>query len=544
MSQIVVEMSSEEAKLYQGIQSIISQQAKMERGFTKIASSSRQAGREAAQLARQAKRVYEETRTPQERYNRKLEDMQRLLEKNKISHDTYRRAAAQAKDELLGVQQAGTAAFGATAISQLTTFAAGFLSVSNAVGTVTSALNEMQAVRAQSAQKARESRMGMGSLAQVANSPEEMKQLTKKAEDLYAGGGAASKDEAARVVFAIKSAGSMDQFELFKEMRATGLVESPDIMARAATTLLSSMGEEETGSIRDLVSKAFGASAYSPATAEAILEASARSGGTARALGYSDESVLAGTAVMSKTTGSAEIGGTALSSLLDSLDEKGDEYRGMTLPEAIKKLKAKGLEGEELQKYLGRKEAVRAYRDLSQNMDLFLEARGSVERAQANDEIGRKLGYYKVDPSLVAARDAESSQAELENERKTLGTYSNVADTILNKRETRRMKMGVGEFANWGERKLEQFARWWQGDVEFVQSDPSPYARRRVAQIEADRASDGGTLEAIRQDLADTATAQKEAAAVMKEAAETMLRANTRQGALAPLSAVPQPALR
>jgi len=49
MAQVVVEMSSDEAKLYRGMQRIIEQQNKLDRGNKKVQQSGKQAGKEQEQ---------------------------------------------------------------------------------------------------------------------------------------------------------------------------------------------------------------------------------------------------------------------------------------------------------------------------------------------------------------------------------------------------------------------------------------------------------------------------------------------------------------
>jgi hypothetical protein len=108
----------------------------------------------------------------------------------------------------------------------------------------------------------------------------------------------------------LESAGAGQYQELFTQLRAAGIVEQPDIMARAAKTTITAMGEAETGTFRDLVSKAFGASKFSPALAEQLLEAASKSSVSAKGIGLSDEEILAATAVVSSAKGRAETGGT------------------------------------------------------------------------------------------------------------------------------------------------------------------------------------------------------------------------------------------
>ncbi len=83
-----------------------------------------EARRKHEELGRSGQRVWEQTRTPLERYNAKLVDLKSLLRDGAISHDTYRRAVARAKEELNRAGEAGQEAFGTKALSMLSRFGA------------------------------------------------------------------------------------------------------------------------------------------------------------------------------------------------------------------------------------------------------------------------------------------------------------------------------------------------------------------------------------------------------------------------------------
>ncbi len=388
MAQIAIEMTSEEARLWQGFQRIIRQQQKLEGGLGRTSRKTEQSAKKAT-------------------------------------------LAEQAYDK----------AFGRAAISSLSSFASGVVGIGAAVTTVISLFQEMHAEAQRVAEAYKESVVGVGSLAQLAETPQEMKRLVAAANKTFAEGGGNTLDDAAKLVFALESAGALDERELFSQLKAKNLVEEPDVLARAAATLNTSIGEEETGGFRPLVSKAFGASKFAPATAEALLEAAARSGGSAKALGISDEELLAATAVESKATGSAEIGGTAVASLLRSLDKKGT-FVGKGLMESLEEIEGMNLQGEELQKYFGRQEAVRAYRDLLANKDLVAEAMSEVQTAEAQDRVSQKLALSEGVPSLDAAQEAKKAEARRTVASEEIGTFHNLADALVDQRAAETLQDG------------------------------------------------------------------------------------------------------
>jgi len=414
MSKVTVELTGDEAKLFRSYQKIIDQQAKMEAGEKKVGN---QASVTAAKLEK--------------------------------------------------VGQKGKQAFGSSAVGSLAKYAAGVVSIGAATQTAIRALNEMAAISAEAGQRARESRRGVGSLAQLARSPEEMQALHAAAKQTFAEGGADTEDEAARTVFAIKSAGGMKHRKMFSQLKATGLVETPDLMARGAATMQASMGKAETGDMRALVSKAFGASQFSPSSAEELLEAASRSGTAAAAMGFSDEELLAAAPVVATAKGGAEMGGTYLAQMMRTLKEK-NEFKGMTLKQSVQAIKAKGMTPEQTKKWFGRSQGQEAYELLAANMPMYDKALSEVNTAQATDRVGIQLGLSKAIPSLDAANTAQRAQANRELSEEGLGTSHNLANAVLDNQVARMRKGGSWRSTILAWRAAANTSRKISGDDQFL----------------------------------------------------------------------------
>ncbi len=104
-------------------------------------------------------------------------------------------------------------------------------------------------------------------------------------------------------------------------------------MAKAAD-VMSAMGVKETGSHEQLASKFIAAAApVSGVSASGIALATTRAAADAKLLGLSDEELIAAVSAVSSTTGSAELAGTQVASLLKSMTEKGfvEEHKGKSL---------------------------------------------------------------------------------------------------------------------------------------------------------------------------------------------------------------------
>ena len=439
----------------------IQRERTIELGRRQTESAQRRARYEEA-LGQKRKQILSEIETPQQRYNAKLRDLNKLLRAGKLTQDQYSTAVRKTRQELVEQAAAGQKA---TALGGITSMVASWVSVGTAIAAATAAVRDYQAEKEAAAQRAIEASRGMGSLAQLADTPQEHKKLQDKARELHLSGAVASEDEGARVVFALESANSMKQFDLFKQAGSAKLFADLAPLAKAAATLKTSMGEKETGTTRDIVSKSLGASKFSPASAEQLLEASARSGGSAGALGFSDESVLAGTAIMATATGSASEGGTTMASLLRSLDEKRGELTDekgeapKTLKGALLAIKEKNLSSEELKKLLGRSEAVRAYRGLTQNMPRYEEALAATHAAQRDDLVGQKLRLHEADPHLMGAKMRVQSQARNEQSLRQAGSARNISEAYLLDSEAADREAGYNEAMVWGRDKLRRWRR-------------------------------------------------------------------------------------
>jgi len=499
--QVVVEMSANEAKMWQAFKRLEQAEGGAENALKRISGAAKESSREHRALERDAKRVYESTRTPQERYNRDLDKLKGHLEANRISTGTYSRAVEKLGQDYRKTQQSGTAAFGTQALSDLRGLALGMVGVSSAVYQVIAAFREMEQVREEAASKQLTDRKSFGKLAQLAGSEEEMKRFADAANRAYGIGAGETRGQAAELVFSLQSAGALDQLDLFAQMEARGLVDDSGNMAKSATTLKTSMGEKETGNLRAIISKAFGASNFSPATAEKILEAASRSGVAAGEMGIADEEVLAATAILSKAKGNAEEAGTYQAQMMRTLLEKG-AFKGKSLVDIIdeidrmekggadaaeifgwsaskKRLMEMGLTDDQatawfksatnekdarnagltveqyasrywateapkvglsqndFKEWFGRAQGQEAYTVLRNNMAELRQAIRETQQAQTDDYVGKKLGLADSVPELAASRQRDKATKAVELATLGSGTWRNLSDAYIEERRAK-----------------------------------------------------------------------------------------------------------
>ncbi|WP_296458648.1 hypothetical protein [Rubinisphaera sp.] len=280
-------------------------------------------------------------------------------------------------------------------------------------------------------------------------------------------------------------------------------------------TLQASVGRAEAGSYNDIASKAFAASSFSPATAEALLESAAKGGGSISRLRMTDEELLAATAIAAKSSGSAEQGGTQINSLLASLEQAGG-FEGKSLKSALESIQAMNMNGEELFKYFGRKESVAGFDTLLKNMDLFEEAISKINEAQRTNLAGQKIGLNSLIPEIAAPQALQESENLQALAFSQEATYANFAATIRNKRLTQAQESmgGAGYIGEYMWQTLEKAAAYpFGGDSAFVRSqesrqfleavDPATLSRIQNANSYYDsqssdrRQSQAGTVDAL-----------------------------------------------
>jgi len=394
-SQIVVEMTGQEAKLWQSLQKVVGQQQKMEDGFKKTGQTARDTG-------------------------------------NKMK---------TAGDQ-------GSKAFGDGAVGKLAQFAAGFVGISAVVSTVTQLLNDMAQTAEEAATKAKESVIGAGTLAQLAASPEEFKALLAEGRTAYASGVGRSETEAMDLMYQLQSAGfSKQDKDLMNRMAGVGYLKTGDVteMVGAIKGFGASMGIKETGSVRDLVNKAIGAAGTTSASPAAMLIGGAKATGAAAALGLSDEELWAAMGITTAKVVDPRIAGTQINAFLSKVaaDEE-FEGKGMSLKQIIETIQAKNLKRADLELLTGGIRGIKGYEAVATSMGDYEALLADVQAAQAKDPLTEQLKFYQADPKIKYALGATAAAHEAEMSRDKLGQMKNLADTVLDKYEVQRRKEDDG----------------------------------------------------------------------------------------------------
>jgi len=121
-AQINIKMNADEARAWEAFNKLRRGAKGLEDGLEKISAKSRKLAGENARLARESKKVYDDTRTPQERYYQKLQQLNLMVGKCRISTTTYGRAIKQLNDEYRTTGETQKSLFGQAAQTMIGTF--------------------------------------------------------------------------------------------------------------------------------------------------------------------------------------------------------------------------------------------------------------------------------------------------------------------------------------------------------------------------------------------------------------------------------------
>ena len=361
MAQVVVEMSSDEAKLYRGMQRIIEQQRRMDRGNKTVKNSGREAGRQHEQ------------------------------------------------------------SFGARASASLATYATGLFSISAAVGFVVQGLNKANQATDELAQKQRASQPALAKLTQLAatypveEQKEQLDRMIRESKATFGEGGATTPEAAYALQFALESASMQKYRQDIAKLQGVGVVSNAEEMITNIAALIKNLGEKEVGGFREAVSKAIGASAGAPTEMPAMTFAAAKAAPQARAMGLTDEELLAASAVLASTTGTGEEAKVQLEGFLKQVEKegiaKGKLPAGLSIRGYVEEIDKQLAAGADVRGILGgRQQAITGYRSLSANMADFTTNLESINRAAKTDAFGRAIRLAESVPESKAVIDLQAAE--------------------------------------------------------------------------------------------------------------------------------------
>ena len=479
------------------------------------------------QLSKQAQRI-KESINPQEKLNRLYQELGQHVQAKRLTLDQATQAGVKYRQELGLAAKAGNDAFGPVARSQVGQYLASILSVSGAISLATKALRENAQVRESAAQKALQARAGLGSLSQLASSEANPQaaynRLVTEAMGFVSSGAAADPNDAGNLLFQLAGAGLNQRDRAFAaRLRASGTLTNVGGAAEAYSALTTALGQGEVGTFAQFMSKSLKAAGPAPGSFEQLPIAAARAGGSAKALGISDEFLLAATTLLGKQTGSIDEGGTMLAAFLREVEKSGLKgVQGIGGVGIVEKIAALPTQKQGIGGVLGeRAEAVAAFRTLRDNLPALRSLAGDVGTAQDANLAGLAAGLTAGNDITAAA--IARARAEGDRDTAQTGQFSARRNLIQALRAERRAALaergGFGAEGGWRS-IIEGIEDFFNLDAEITRSG---------FQLEEARAAGGGSPFSPETTKLIEAYLRRTAEATEKTERTNRSRATTRQ---------------
>ena len=179
-----------------------------------------------------------------------MQKLNRLYQEGRIDVQTFGRATQQAHEQLQRFGAAGRDAFGPEALGTVRDYLSVLTGVGGALALAQNVMRNFSAPKEAAAQRAQQSEMSMGSLAELAGGdPVKTKALQDRAYQMVKTAGM-SENKAAATIYAAESAGALDEVGIFEQLHAKSVMDDPAGMIKATKAFQAGMGKEKTGSLR------------------------------------------------------------------------------------------------------------------------------------------------------------------------------------------------------------------------------------------------------------------------------------------------------
>lgn len=312
-----------------------------------------------------------------------------------------------------------------------------YISLSAGIKAAQAALESYTQAQKESASFLRGRDRGMGSLAQLAKNREELKRMVGEAEKSMSEEGMTS-DEAGALQFALDSGGKGDKRKLYS--RLYGMAD-PTQMLESVITMQEGMGLSETGADRQVLDKAFAASASTKTNVGDLMRAASLVAKQAKNAGSTDEELLATMSELARGEATPNLVSTQLSGLITAASKKASIKTGGGLLDIVKQIKEKNLDAKGLNDLLGSKEAVNAYLGINQAMPNIIANKKTLEQVDEaaatgkGDYTGQRVTAYHEVFGLEREERISKARAELNDKR--LGEEELKKQIIINRQKSR-----------------------------------------------------------------------------------------------------------
>lgn len=360
-----------------------------------------------------AARRIAEAADPMKKFNRQQEELAVLVNKGKVSLEEAAVVAAKYQQRLDHASKSGEMAFGQRAVSQLASYAAGFVSMQAGISIVQGLFATMRQEADAAAERIKASLDALGELQQIEGFTENRKFV----DELRKRGVVKDASQGANLANALDQAGFNEEEQKFI---AFDLIRSRFLDANSGADVATKFAKVndllQIGDLRTTVNKIVQAGGSTSSTNPEFADALTVFAGQFKDLGFNADESMAALEIADKNSKNILSAAERLKSFGDQVTKRGlstGDFLG-----TVNAIRAREQAGENIFAILGEANAVAGYKlfDEQREQDKYRKSMGLVATASQRDVLGQQLGGIYKDPQLAAAINAQAAKGALEVE--------------------------------------------------------------------------------------------------------------------------------
>ncbi len=381
-------------------------------------------------LEKAADRIVRSNEGPQERYNRKMAELAKLVKAGKLSMDDAEKAAARYRMQMERVGAAGEKALGPSMLGNIGKIGVALGGLSGAIAGIKQILTDVENRSQGAADSLYTAYADFGEMQQISKSPEEFAANVAEARTLVQRG-IVGKDDykgATAAVTNLRNAGFSDEEREF----LYGLADEGQVKGESLVDFGGSLRKSQAVyggkiSLQKMADRIKRTSVETMASASETAKGTVQFSASAEALGYSGDDVLAAFALVDEKSKDINDAGVKLGALFRAIDAKGLD-KG-TIDATLDFIKSQKDAGKTEYELLGDSLAVTAYRNIQTQREMLGPLSNEIGRSDGSFEASRFID--KV-PELRAMRQKRRSEGALADSDAAYSEKETLMDTVGN----------------------------------------------------------------------------------------------------------------
>ena len=300
-------------------------------------------------------------------------------------------------------------------IASVGKLAAGWVSVGSAVTIATQAVQKMNEANDRAAETSKQIDFSRSSLTQIAKGPADLNRMIKEAEKTAIETGM-DLVKAENLQYALETQRSGKDRAMVAALDRSIGGRSLDVMASYATARAAFKGGDEIGTAGEFINKAFTAALQTNFRGEQLMGGIPQLASLAKMNRLTDEEVMSLLAITAQTAGSVGKGATQAEGILTTMFKRGHGGKGLGVGLREMFLETRDLQGEDLQKYFGRKEGMVGFANVRDNSEWLARLIRDVDQANMlgpESVISRMVELRRGRPDRLAQEEEDRAAMRL-----------------------------------------------------------------------------------------------------------------------------------